>query len=203
MILERTYSLFSCLLITFSSYTQDLVNLDTIDYNLKYDIRYATTNNFVEEVIYDCGMCLLRPEAAQALAKANDYFMSQGYCIQVFDCYRPYQVQLKLWEKVPNAAYVANPYAGGSVHNRGAAVDLTLITLDGKPVDFGTDYDHFGIEAHIDNYNHSDEILANRRLLQKGMEKHGFKVIRTEWWHFSYTKNSGYPIIDKPLPCKH
>ena len=183
--------------------TDEFVRLDSLSPHFYYDIRYATENNFVKEAVYDCGVCLLRPDAAQALMEANQYFMSQGYCIQLFDCYRPYEVQKKLWEIVPNPAYVADPYNGGSVHNRGAAVDLTLVDLDGNPLNFGTDYDFFGVEAHTDNMNHTEEVLANRKLLTEGLAKFGFKGIRTEWWHFSYTKNSGYPISNEPLPCKN
>lgn len=186
---------------SFASAQDHLTKLDSLSPHFVYDIRYATDNNFVGEAVYDCGICLLRPEAAIALNKANEYFMSKGYCIKIYDCYRPYEVQKKLWEKVPNPAYVADPYNGGSIHNRGAAIDLALVTLDGEEVDFGTDYDFFGIEAHMDNYNHSEEVLANRKLLQEGMKMAGFKGIRTEWWHFSYTKSSGSSIIDKSLPC--
>lgn len=196
------YILFLLFVVRLQAQTKDFVRLDSLSPYFYYDIRYATPNNFVEEAVYDCGLCLLRPEAAQALIKANEYFMNKGYCIQLFDCYRPYEVQKKLWEIVPNPAYVADPYNGGSVHNRGAAVDLTLVDFNGNPVDFGTDYDFFGREAHIDNMNHDQKILDNRKLLQDGMKAHGFKGIRTEWWHFSYTKNSGYPISNQPLPCK-
>ncbi|WP_435577474.1 M15 family metallopeptidase [Gilvibacter sp.] len=188
--------------IYFFGQNTDFIRLDDLSPHFYYDIRYATDNNFVGEAVYDCGICLLRPEAAQALNEANEYFMSLGYCIQIYDCYRPYPVQKKLWEKVPNPAYVANPYDGGSIHNRGAAVDLTLVDFNGDPVDFGTDYDYFGREAHIDYMEHSSEVLSNRKLLSEGLAKFGFKGIRTEWWHFSYTKNSGYPISEQPLPCE-
>ncbi|MCT8340227.1 M15 family metallopeptidase [Flavobacteriaceae bacterium TK19130] len=166
-----------------------------------YDIRYATTDNFVEEVLYDCAICMLRPEVAEALKKANAYFCEKGYRIKIFDCYRPYDVQKAMWEKVPRATYVANPYDGGSVHNRGAAVDITLETLEGCYVEMGTDYDYFGREAHIDNRNFSQEILDNRALLIEGMRKHGFQTIRTEWWHYAFEKNWQYPIANEPLPC--
>ncbi len=195
--------LITVLLCNFGLLGQELIRLDSISNDFKYDIRYATTNNFVGEAVYDCGVCLLRPEAAQALIKANQYFMSKGYCIQLFDCYRPYQVQIKLWEKVPNPAYVADPYNGGSIHNRGAAVDLTLVTLAGDYVDFGTDYDFFGKEAHIDNLDLPEQVLANRKFLREGLQAVGFKEIRTEWWHFSYTKSSGASIIDASLPCNN
>ena len=177
-----------------------LVDVSTLNTTFDFEIRYATTNNFVGEAVYDCAKCILLPNVAEALVKANMYFCKKGYRIKFYDCYRPLDVQKKLWEKVPNPAYVANPYDGASIHNRGAAVDITLVTLEGCFVDMGTDYDFFGRKAHIDNFDHSEEVLANRKTLFEGMKLFGFSPIRTEWWHFSYKKNSG-PVLNEPLPC--
>lgn len=104
---------------------------------------------------------------------------------------------------MPRATYVANPENGGSIHNRGAAVDITLVTLDNSDVNMGTEFDYFGKKAHIDNLNFSDEILDNRQLLFNGMRKFGFQTIRTEWWHFSYKKNLRYPSYNTPFPCEN
>jgi len=177
-----------------------LVDVSTLNTTFDFEIRYATTNNFVGEAVYDCAKCILLPNVAEALVKANMYFCKKGYRIKFYDCYRPLDVQKKLWEKVPNPAYVANPYDGASIHNRGAAVDITLVTLEGCFVDMGTDYDFFGRKAHIDNFDHSEEVLANRKTLFEGMKLFGFSPIRTEWWHFSYKKNSD-PVLNEPLPC--
>ena len=78
---------------------------------------------------------------------------------------------------------------------------MTLVTLDGCYVEMGTDYDYFGREAHIDNYNLPEAILAHRKLLFEGMQKQGFKNVRTEWWHFSFRKNRSYATLNEPLPC--
>lgn len=180
----------------------ELVNLKSLSTNFDYEIRYATPNNFMKETLYPCAECLLQPEIAKALVEANDYFIKKGYKIKLFDCYRPLDIQKQMWKKVPNPSYVANPYGKGSIHNRGAAVDITLVTLEGCYVEMGSDYDHFGKEAHIDNMNHTEEVLANRALFFEGMRKHGFNTIRTEWWHFSHKKNSGYPTLNQPLPCE-
>jgi len=145
---------------------------------------------------------MLRPTVAKALIEANSYFINKGYRIKIYDCYRPLDIQKKMWDKVPRATYVANPYTKGSIHNKGAAVDITLETLEGCYVEMGTDYDYFGIEAHIDNLHFSEEILANRKLLRDGMQKFGFQTIRTEWWHFSYYKNESFKTLNKPLPCE-
>ncbi len=180
---------------------KDLVDVSTLVSEFDYEIRYATAQNFMEEPLYDCAKCLLRPEVAAALLKANQFFCEKGYKIKLFDCYRPLEVQKKMWGKVPNAAYVANPYNGASIHNRGAAVYLTLVTLEGCPLDMGTDYDFFGRKAHIDHTKLPEAVLQNRKLLLEGMQKFGFQPIRTEWWHFSFQKNYQYPILNTPLPC--
>ncbi len=180
---------------------ETLVNIEELSTEFSYEIRYATSNNFIGETLYDCAKCLLRPEVAEALLEANQYFCELGYRIKIYDCYRPLDVQKKMWSKVPKPGYVGNPYGNGSIHNRGAAVDMTLETLDGCYVEMGSDYDYFGREAHTDNYNLSKEILANRKLLFEGMRKFGFSTIRTEWWHFNYKRNRSYKTLNIPLPC--
>jgi D-alanyl-D-alanine dipeptidase len=196
--------LLSTLLFSFSSEVSSqntLVELATLNSEFSYEIRYATEDNFIGEVLYDCAVCLLQPEVAEALLKANQYFCEQGFRIKLYDCYRPLDVQKRMWAKVPRPTYVANPYGKGSIHNKGAAVDMTLETLEGCFIDMGSDYDFFGRAAHIDNYNFSEEILKHRKILFEGMRKAGFQTVRTEWWHFSYQKNWSYPTLNEPLPC--
>jgi len=164
------------------------------------DIRYATEDNFVKEAVYPCGRCFLKPSVARALSVVRDELNVQGYKLMLFDCYRPRPVQYKLWKKVPNPDYVANP-AEGSMHNRGVAIDLSLADKSGKELDMGTPYDFFGPQAHHDYTNHSKTIQNLRTRLLSTMESHGFKHIRTEWWHYSYTSGS-YPLADWQWPCK-
>jgi D-alanyl-D-alanine dipeptidase len=178
-----------------------LVDLASISSEFSYEIRYATPDNFIGETLYDCAVCLLQPEVAEALLQANAYFCELGYRIRLYDCYRPLDVQKRMWAKVPRPTYVANPYGKGSIHNKGAAVDMTLETLEGCYVEMGSDYDFFGRAAHIDNYNFSEAILSNRKLLIEGMRKFEFQTVRTEWWHFSFKKNWSYPTLNIPLPC--
>lgn len=171
-----------------------------LDSSIRMDIRYATANNFTKSVIYDCPRCLLRPEVAEALVKANRLLKAKGFALKVFDCYRPRPYQQRLWDKVPDPNYVTPP-AKGSMHSRGAAVDLTIVDAKGKELNMGTAYDFFGPEAHTDNLNLPAEVLKNRRLLRETMEAAGFKGIRTEWWHFSYQKKQ-YPLSDYVWPCR-
>lgn len=193
---------FLCLTNQFENKNENLVELSSLSTEFAYEIRYATANNFLGEQLYECPKCLLRPEVAEALLKANHYFCEKGYRIKIYDCYRPLAVQKKMWAKMPRPTYVANPFGNGSVHNRAAAIDITLETLDGCYVEMGTDYDYFGREAHVDNYDLSEEILANRKLLFEGMRRFDFSTIRTEWWHFSFNKYHRFEILDTPLPCQ-
>lgn len=161
------------------------VELTSRDASIPLDIRYATTNNFMKQQVYDCGRCFLREEAAEAILKANKILQKKGYGgLKMFDCYRPRPVQYKLWKIVPDARYVANPKKG-SMHNRGFAVDLTIVDKDGKELDFGTGYDDFTEKAHGNYTKFSKQILENRQLLNATMESVGLEGTSTEWWHFS------------------
>ena len=164
------------------------------------DIKYATEDNFVKEAVYPCGRLFLKPDVAKALNRVRDKLKSKGYQLKLFDGYRPRPVQYKLWAKVPDPNYVANPKEG-SMHNRGVAIDLSLTDLKGKEMDMGTPYDFFGPEAHQDYTKLSSSILSRRQLLTSSMKSEGFQSVRTEWWHFSYTKSS-YPLDDWQWPCK-
>lgn len=171
-----------------------------IDETIVEDMRYATTDNFVEQIMYDCPACYLRPEAAAAVGKAHQMLKAKGYGgLKMFDCYRPRPIQQKLWDKVPDARYVTPPWKG-SMHNRGLATDLTIIDSLGNQLDMGTKFDYFGIEGYHTYTGHSPEILANRKLLKETMYAVGFRHIRTEWWHYSYTRAS-YPISDWVWEC--
>ncbi|MFN4081653.1 MAG: D-alanyl-D-alanine dipeptidase [Saprospiraceae bacterium] len=164
------------------------------------EIRYASDNNFMGEKIYDCAACLLREPVAKALAQAQQRLQAVGMGIKVFDCYRPRPYQQRLWDKKPDPNYVTPP-AKGSMHSRGAAVDLTLVNAEGKELDMGTPYDFFGPEAHADYLQLPQEVLRNRQILRQVMEASGFKGIRTEWWHFSY-KGANFPLSDYVWPCR-
>ncbi len=177
-----------------------LVDVMTLDSTFLLDIRYATTNNFTGEQMYDCGKCYLREPVAELLIEAHKEFKKAGYRIKLFDCYRPRPIQYKLWESVPDPRYVARPWKG-SVHNRGGAVDLTLVDSTGKELEMGTPYDFFGERAHQDFKDLPADILQHRSLLTETLRKYHFSPIRTEWWHFDYNKNKLYPLSDLVWDC--
>ncbi len=175
------------LLITFSLYAQqdDFVRLKDLSPDFVFDLKYATPDNFLKQAVYECGECYLRKSTAQALLKANENFKQLGYRIKLFDCYRPLEVQKKMWKILPGTHYVANP-AKGSKHNRGAAVDLTLVDKQGKELDMGTPFDFFGKKAHHSYTQLPPKVLENRKLLKEILDKYNFKSIYSEWWHYEY-----------------
>ena len=181
---------------------QDTSFVRLADYSddFAYEMRYATTNNFLQAAVYPCGECYTRVKTARALLSANAVLKELGYRIRFFDCYRPNSVQYKMWELVPNPQYVANPVKG-SVHNRGGAVDITLESLEGEVLEMGTDFDFFGPEAHHDYLEHPQVVLRNRTILKETMESHGFQSIRTEWWHYNLKAATRDPVADFIWPC--
>ena len=166
-----------------------------------YDMRYATENNFLKAKVYDCAECYTRVKTVKALLAANESFKKDGVKIKFYDCYRPNSVQYKMWKIVPNPQYVANPVKG-SIHNKGGAVDITLVTFNGKELDMGTDFDFFGKRAYHDNFDLPQEILDNRKLLKETMKKHGFWSTRTEWWHYNLQGASKDPIANFKWKCE-
>lgn len=176
------------------------IRLSDYSPDFSYDLRYATDENFIGEAVYDCPKCYTRVKTARALIAANREFMEKGVRIRFFDCYRPNSVQYRMWRIVPNPQYVANPVKG-SVHNRGGAVDITLETLAGTPLEMGTDFDYFGRRAYHDNRDLPGSVLQNRKLLKETMEKHGFASVRTEWWHYNLKAAYRDPVADFRWPC--
>ena len=157
---------------------------------------YETTDNFTKQKLYRKPKAYLRSEAAQALKKVQDTLHSLGLGLKIFDAYRPYTVTKKMWEIVPDDRYAANP-ANGSGHNRGVAVDLTLVNLaTGAELAMPTPFDSFSDTAHHDFMQLSTEILANRKLLKQTMEQYGFVALSTEWWHYYLPDPKRYELLD-------
>jgi D-alanyl-D-alanine dipeptidase len=160
------------------------VNLKTYADSFIFEMKYATDDNFLKSKVYDCAECFLRYKTVKKLIEANQKFLKLGYRIKIFDCYRPLDVQKKMWKLVPNPIYVADP-AKGSIHNRGGAVDLTLVDSQGNEIDMGTPFDHFGVESAHDYSGVSETVKANRSLLKSVMESCQFLSFKSEWWHYN------------------
>lgn len=177
---------------------EPLVDIRDIDPTIAVDIRYATKDNFVGEIMYPVNRCLLHGDAARRLAGVQRNLIKKGLGLKVFDCYRPLSVQRKLWEKVPDEKYVANP-AKGSRHNRGAAVDLTLVDPLGRELEMPSPYDEFGLRAHRSYQGGSVASRQNRGQLEKAMKSEGFEGLDTEWWHFDDKNWGRYPVVNWPI----
>lgn len=166
--------------------------------SIRVDIRYATADNFTKTVLYPVNRCLLRPSVAQRLARVQEDLRASGLGLKVWDCYRPLSIQKKLWALVPDPRYVADPNKG-SRHNRGAAVDATLVDVRGRESEMPTIYDDFSERAHRDFQGASPQAAANRSILEKAMAARGFAGLSTEWWHFDAPGWQDFPIEDLPL----
>ena len=136
----------------------------------------------------------------KALIKANSKFMKLGYKIKLYDCYRPLDIQKRMWAIVSNPNYVANP-SKGSIHNRGGAVDITLVDSSGKELNMGTPFDFFGPEASHDYRNFPIEILENRALFKKIMLSAKFQSFDSEWWHYNLKNAKSDPISNFKWKC--
>ncbi|MBO9660147.1 MAG: M15 family metallopeptidase, partial [Chitinophagaceae bacterium] len=172
---------------------------------LVYDLRYSTANNFMKREMYTppTMVSFLRAPVAEALAKVQEELAASGLGLKIFDAYRPYSVTVKFWELVKDERYVANP-ARGSGHNRGIAVDLTLIKLsDNSEVPMGTGFDNFSDTAHHSFKALPENILQNRKLLRTTMEKYGFKTLETEWWHYFMPEGNRFEVLDIPFEKLH
>ena len=172
-----------------------LVDIQKIEPKIRIDIRYATPDNFTHETLYPEARCLLLREVAEKLSNVQKNLEKKGLGLKIFDGYRPLSVQKKMWAKFPVEGYVANP-AKGSNHNRGAAVDLTIVDTAGNELPMPSAYDEFSERAHRDYNGGTPEQLKNRQLLQSEMENEGFHGLSTEWWHFDYKDAKKYPVLD-------
>lgn len=173
-----------------------LVDIKQINQNILLDLKFATHDNFTGEVLYENPICLLLKPVAQNLDKAAKEFESLGYQIKIWDGYRPPKVSARLWELMPDDKFIADPKNGGSRHNRGCAVDITLVDEHGNELDMGTCFCHFTQKAYRNFQDLPEHVLKNRKFLETIMEKHNFVGLETEWWHFDYKDWLQYPIID-------
>jgi D-alanyl-D-alanine dipeptidase len=174
----------------------ELVDLSSLDATIRLDIRYATTNNFMNAVFYEDARAFLQRPAADAVARAHRALAPHGYGLLIHDGYRPWYVTKMFWDATPphQREFVANP-ASGSRHNRGAAVDLSLYDLaSGEPVEMPSGYDEFSHRSYADYPGGTARQRWHRDLLRQVMEAEGFTVNSGEWWHFDHQDWREYGI---------
>ena len=197
---------------------QDLIELIKLDDTFVLDVLYATNNNFTKQILYKDAKVFLREEIANELLKVQNELKSMGLGLKIYDGYRPYHVSVLMWnatkvllntdDENELEKFVGNPYKKGSRHNRGAAVDVTLINLStGNELCMPTPFDDFTYNASRtyfmdiinDNNKSNDEIYtrcSNAKLLQDVMMKHKFIGLESEWWHFDIINWQDYDLLD-------
>jgi len=176
----------------------DLVELRTLDSTIKYDIRYATTNNFMSAVFYRSAHAYMQRPAAESLVRVSKKLKAFGYGLLIHDSYRPWYVTKMFWDATPDdkKIFVANP-ENGSRHNRGCAVDLTLYDLDtGAVVEMVGGYDEMTDRSFPDYVGGTSQQRWHRELLRRSMEAEGYTVYEAEWWHYDYKTWNDYPILN-------
>lgn len=176
-----------------------LVDLKKHIPSIVLDVKYATKDNFMRKAMYSQARAFARKAVADKLKEIQQQLRQDGFGLKIFDGYRPYSVTVDFYNQTKEKYFVANP-KNGSKHNRGAAVDLTVIDLKtGKELEMPTPYDSFSASAAPDYEPVSALARKNRALLIQVMEKNGFKVLNNEWWHFDFIGWQNYPLMDIPF----
>lgn len=189
------------------NHSHGLVEILSVDDNIIIDLPYKTTDNFTGKAIYPPdAKAYLREPVAHALCQANQTFMQKGHCIKVWDAYRPFSAQKILWQAFPDERYVLKPVEKngqmllGSMHNKGTAVDMTLVdAATGDHLPMPTDFDDFSEKAGRAYNALPDDILSNRNYLSEVMSRFGFVGMPTEWWHFDWSKSAEFDFLDIPI----
>lgn len=159
------------------------------------ELMYATDNNFTGVRIYDFTDAYLRYGTVKKLANVHKELKEQGYSLKIWDAYRPFEAQQKLWEVYPDPNYVANPANGMKKHNLGGTVDITMVAADGTVISMPTEFDDFSLKADRDYSDIEDEeAVKNVMILQNAMENNGFTGYQGEWWDYSDTVE--YEAVD-------
>lgn len=159
------------------------------------ELMYATDNNFTGVRIYDFTDAYLRYGTVKKLANVQKELKEQGYSLKIWDAYRPFEAQQKLWEVYPDPNYVANPANGMKKHNLGGTVDITMVAADGTVISMPTEFDDFSLKADRDYSDIEDEeAVKNVMILQNAMENNGFTGYQGEWWDYSDTAE--YEAVD-------
>jgi zinc D-Ala-D-Ala dipeptidase len=174
-----------------------MIDIKKIIPAIQLDLKYAGNDNFMHEKLYPpITTTYLRQAAANGLLQVQKELNTKGLGLKIWDAYRPYSITEKMWEPVKDDRYAANP-TSGSGHNRGIAVDLTIIDIrSGKEKNMGTGFDNFTDSAHHDFKNLPADVMANRQLLRTLMEKAGFKALESEWWHYALPDTKKYELLD-------
>lgn len=164
--------------------SSNLIDIKALSDEFVIDMKYASEDNFTEKQIYSFSLCAMQISTATKLIEANKELMQKGFRIKIWDAYRPLSAQKLMWDVMPVHDFVADPNKGGSIHNGGFAVDVTLVDLEGGEVEMPTEFDDFSEKASRKSTTMTEAAARHLSLLTDAMVKHGFKTINSEWWHY-------------------
>lgn len=162
--------------------TTGFTNIATLDPSILVELRYATTNNFTHQVVYDFHTAIARTGTAHKLAAASAWLRPQGYRLKVWDAYRPVRAQERLFAVYPDPEFVAQPNPNFS-HQKGVTFDLTLCDLAGNELTMQSEFDDFSAKAHRD-YPRTATQERHYQLLDQAMTRAGFVGYPNEWWDY-------------------
>ncbi|WP_432712614.1 M15 family metallopeptidase [Pedobacter sp.] len=178
---------------------KQLVDIQKAIPDITLDIRYATSNNFMKRVMYPEARAFARKPVVAQLKNIQRELRTKGFGLKIYDAYRPYAITIAFYEQASDKNFVADPKKG-SKHNRGCAIDLTLVNFKTKEeIPMPTPYDSFEAAAAANYPNTTAEQRKNRDFLIQTMQKHGFKVLSNEWWHFDFIGWQQYELLDIPF----
>jgi len=164
--------------------------------NVVLDIKYAGTENVFYTQLYPRPIAVTRLPVAKALAEVQKELNQQNLGLKIYDGYRPYSITVKMFEIIPDTVYMGLPWQG-SKHNRGIAIDLTLVDMTtGRELKMPTPFDALVYASHPEFMKLPEEAIKNRELLKETMKKYGFTVDPVEWWHYNYVDQQVYELMD-------
>lgn len=178
-----------------------LVEIIKIIPSIQLDLRYSTTDNITKRVLYPNAKAYIIPDAAASLNNIQQLLVGYGLGLVIWDAYRPLSVSRELWLATPKSQkkFVANPDTG-SMHNRGCAIDVTLIdTVSEKQIEMPSGFDDFSERAAPTFIDTDSKRTFYRNLLKSLMEANGFNVNKYEWWHYDWKNWADYPVLDIPI----
>ncbi|MGY3054635.1 D-alanyl-D-alanine dipeptidase [Pedobacter sp. UYEF25] len=192
-------SYFAYLSAAIENHQNELVEIKKEIPSIVLDIRYATKNNFMRQVMYQQARAFARRPVVDALKRIQTILKPRGLGLKIYDGYRPYSVTVDFYRKASDKNFVANP-TKGSKHNRGCAIDCTLIDLKtGKELEMPTPYDSFSNAAAANYEDVSSKAKENRALLISIMGKNQMNVLSNEWWHFDFINWRNFDLMDIPF----
>ncbi|MGE5631918.1 MAG: M15 family metallopeptidase [Caulobacteraceae bacterium] len=177
----------------------NLVDIRTMSTEFEIDIKYASENNFVGRKMYPIPLCAMQSGTARKLIEANRDLLRKGCRIKIWDAYRPFSVQKLMWDILPNDDFIADPSRGGSIHNSGYAVDVTLVDMEGRELEMPTGFDDFTEKASRKSTAMTEAAAKNLSILTDAMVRSGFKTINSEWWHYYDSDLKERIPLDVPL----